>query len=506
MTELDCDVAILGAGFGGSLMALVLQRIGLRPVLVDRGAHPRFAIGESSTPVADVVLRDLAIRYDLPRLLPLAKYGTWKEAYPEIVCGLKRGFSYFEHRHGEAFTPRADHANELLVAASQDNQSSDTHWLRSDVDSFFAREAVAAGVPYFDRTQVTIDSRGPWQLTCTKTGTGNPETLKISAAFLVDASGDGGVLTRHLGLEDRTAELQTHSRSIFAHFAGVKRWEACVTDWGGGDLLADHPYPCDGAALHQVYPDGWMWQLRFDNDITSVGFMLDTRRCPLDSSLSAQEEWAALLRLYPSIGEQLANATIVAPEGGLRRTGRIQRWIGQGAGPDWALLPHTAGFIDPLNSTGNAHTLCGIERLGRTFERHWKRETFPDELGKYARAVSQETQFIDELISGCYEAMPDFAFFATYSMLYFAMVTSFEHGRSTGTLPPETPYFGADQPERWDVARIVRQRLREALPKGAAGLRAFQIDVAQAIAPYNIAGLCDPSVRNMYRYTAADKG
>jgi hypothetical protein len=59
---------------------------------------------------------------------------------------------------------------------------------------------------------------------------------------------------------------------------------------------------------------------------------------------------------------------------------------------------------------------------------------------------------------------------------------------------------------RWDVARIVRQRLREALPKGAAGLRVFQNDVAQAIAPYNIAGLCDPSVRNMYRYTAADKG
>jgi len=506
MTELDCDVAILGAGFGGSLMALVLKRIGLRPVLLDRGAHPRFAIGESSTPIADLVLRDLAIRYDLPRILPLAKYGTWKETYPDIVCGLKRGFSYFEHRPGEAFVPRADHANELLVAASSDDASSDTHWLRSDVDSFFAREAVAAGVPYFDRTQVMVESQGPWRLAGTRTGKEAPEPVSITAKFLIDGTGEGGMLTRHLGLEDHSSQLQTHSRSIFAHFAGVKRWGDCLTEWGGRGTLDDHPYPCDGAAVHQVLPDGWMWQLRFDNDITSVGFMLDPRRCPLDTAISPTEEWASLLKRYPAIGEQLARATIVAPEGGLKRTGRVQRWIGRAAGPTWALLPHAAGFIDPLNSTGIAHSLCGIERLGRLFERHWGRETFSDELADYARAVSRETEFIDELISGYYESMPDFEFFTTYSMLYFAMVTSFEQGRVTGTQPIETAYMGADQPERWNVARAVRSRLRETIGRGPAGLRSFQNDLAQAISPYNIAGLCDPAVQNMYRYTAADKG
>src|SRR5436309_1240589 len=76
----SADVAILGAGFGGSLMALVLQRIGLRPVLIDRGTHPRFAIGESSTPIANLALGNLARRYDLPRIEPLAKYGSWKAA------------------------------------------------------------------------------------------------------------------------------------------------------------------------------------------------------------------------------------------------------------------------------------------------------------------------------------------------------------------------------------------------------------------------------------------
>ncbi|MCA9167813.1 MAG: FAD-dependent monooxygenase, partial [Planctomycetales bacterium] len=74
MSEPEFDVAVLGAGFGGSLTALLLNRIGLRTVLIERSSHPRFAIGESSTPIADCVLRDLARRYDLPQLMPLASF------------------------------------------------------------------------------------------------------------------------------------------------------------------------------------------------------------------------------------------------------------------------------------------------------------------------------------------------------------------------------------------------------------------------------------------------
>src|SRR2546425_547596 len=126
MIELDVDVAIVGAGFGGSLFALLLDRIGLRSALIERGSHPRFALGESSTPLADLVLEELANRYDLPRLAPLASYGAWQRAYPELVCGLKRGFSYFHHEGGKHFQPSPDHANELLVAASASAEDADT--------------------------------------------------------------------------------------------------------------------------------------------------------------------------------------------------------------------------------------------------------------------------------------------------------------------------------------------------------------------------------------------
>src|SRR5262249_10095591 len=69
------DLAIAGSGFGGSLLAMVARRLDLSVLLLERGAHPRFAIGESTSPLTNLLLEELAQRYDLPRLLPLASYG-----------------------------------------------------------------------------------------------------------------------------------------------------------------------------------------------------------------------------------------------------------------------------------------------------------------------------------------------------------------------------------------------------------------------------------------------
>src|SRR5947209_4955869 len=159
------EIAIVGAGFAGSLMALVLQRMGRPCVLIERGTHPRFAIGESSTPTANLVLESLCQTYDLPRLLPLSKYGRWQRSYPTISCGLKRGFSFFQHQPGRAFEATPNHVNELLVGASPNDEVGDTHWYREEVDHFFAREAAAAEIPYFDRTEIiNVEHNDGWRL------------------------------------------------------------------------------------------------------------------------------------------------------------------------------------------------------------------------------------------------------------------------------------------------------------------------------------------------------
>ena len=68
------DVLVMGAGFGGTLLSLMLKQRGMNVALVDAGSHPRFAIGESSTPVASQTLRWIVSEYQLPELLPLASW------------------------------------------------------------------------------------------------------------------------------------------------------------------------------------------------------------------------------------------------------------------------------------------------------------------------------------------------------------------------------------------------------------------------------------------------
>ncbi|MEO9035796.1 MAG: FAD-dependent oxidoreductase, partial [Gemmatimonadaceae bacterium] len=144
-------------------MARILATLGYDVVLVERGAHPRFALGESSTPMANLTLERLGARYGLGDCRDLAAHGRWASRHPQLMRGLKRGFTYYRHHAGESFADRGLESERLLVAASPDDGISDTHWLRADVDHHFMREAVAAGVEYRDRielTDVTFDSDG----------------------------------------------------------------------------------------------------------------------------------------------------------------------------------------------------------------------------------------------------------------------------------------------------------------------------------------------------------
>src|SRR5204863_4645460 len=146
----SCEVAIVGSGFAGSLLARVLTVLGYDVVLLERGTHPRFAIGESSTPLANLSLERIALRYGLPDCYSLAAHGRWLEHFLELRRGLKRGFTFYRHHPNQPFADNGFDSERLLVAASPHDAIADTHWLRADVDHHFVRQAIAAGVDYRD--------------------------------------------------------------------------------------------------------------------------------------------------------------------------------------------------------------------------------------------------------------------------------------------------------------------------------------------------------------------
>lgn len=503
MISLTGDILVLGSGFGGSLMALLLNQIGLRPIVIDRGSHPRFAIGESSTPVADYVLRDLATRYDLPQLAPFTQFGTWQATYPQIGCGRKRGFSYFRHEPGQPFRVRPDHGNELLVAASASDAHADTHWLRADVDAFFASQVQAAGIPFLDQTQATLSQdHQQWRLT----GERLAERVQIQAPFVIDATGGAAGILAALNIPSSAAGLKTNSLAIYSHFANVRPWRQVLE--AAGDSLDHHPFCADHAAQHHLLDEGWGWQLRFENQITSAGFALAADQLPHAAAESAEQQWNTVLQRYPSLARQFADASLAPSPGCFLQTGRLQRRAAQIAGANWALLPNTAGFIDPLHSTGIAQTLCGIERLANILGDHWRQSSLAEQLQQYEATLSQEFELIDQLVHGCYQARHNHRLFVAFSLLYFVAATNYEHRRQANPRQFDSAFLGADDPALRQMVDDASRRLHALIssPKISPDqLTQFEREMTVAIAPWNRVGLGDPSAGNMYRYTTAPR-
>lgn len=494
---IECDVLILGSGFGGSLLSLILTKIGKKCVLIDKDQHPRFAIGESSTPLADFILRDLGTTYDLPEILPLASFGTWQKSRPELRCGLKRGFTYFGHSAGRTFRTDEFNANQLLVAASSNDFDSDTHWYRADVDQFLFEQARDAGVECFENTHVTeIDRSDRWAVNF-ESSDGSHTTR---ANWCIDASGAGQVLLRHLGIADESLRLKTNSRAIYSHWENVRPFADVLADHDIDTI--DHPYACDNAALHHLLDDAWLWNLRFADGTVSAGIVADQNArepqsvSPGSNGDPISETGPNALRLtrYPSLCQQFANATPIESIG-IRSTGRLQRLAARAAGDGWFALPGTVGFIDPLHSTGIAHTLSAVERIANLFANDRV------ESHGYDQSIRDELLFIDELVSGCHESLGNFDLFTTWTMLYFAAAHSCEMRRVNGEPTFENGFLGAALPKLRKAVRELRPQLNAA-KIGLVSLTAFEDSVRNAIEPFNAVGLFSPPTPNMYANTA----
>jgi len=500
-----CQIAIVGSGFAGSLLARVLATLGYDVVLLERGRHPRFAIGESSTPLGNLALERLARRYSLPDLQQLAAHGRWLRTFPELRRGLKRGFSFYQHRPGRPYANDAANDARLLVAASPSDEVADSHWLREDVDHHFVRQAIAAGVDYRDQVELASVAIGEREVQLRGHRDGAP--VQILARMVIDASGPAGFLKHQLGIPSALRRTATRSALVFGHFQGVALFDEVARE--AGAQLSPPPYPEDWAALHHLIDGGWMYLLRFDHDVASAGFLLSPQalaRVHRGGAIRPDLLWDRLLARYPSIGAQFAPSTPLFP---VRFQARVQHRMATAAGPRWAALPHTFAFVDPLFSTGIAWSLLGVERLARAFEAAASkgRGRLPPAsvFTRYASLLAREADQVDRLIHGAYLALGDFDLFASHAMLYFAAVSYAEARQRliAGDDDAWTGFLGVDDPSLSDVFGDSVSRLRRLTHGGQRRARAAERQeylrwVAGAIAPRNIAGLADPARHNLY--------
>jgi len=489
----DFDLAVVGSGFGGSVLAMIARRLGHSVALLERGKHPRFVIGESSTPLANLLLEELAQRYDLPCLLPLTKWGRWQQNYPNIACGLKRGFTFLHHRFGERWLAHPERGNELLVAASPHDGIADTHWYRPDFDHFLVREAQAVGVEYLD--QVKLERAEISSGAVTLCGQREGAAVAVRARFVVDASGPRGFLHRALPLSEAPFENLPPTQALYSHFSGVRRW----------DSLNPHPpkdeppYPVDDAAMHHVFDGGWIWVLRFNNGITSAGVAATDELATRLGFADGAPAWNRLLQKLPGVREQFATAKTERP---FIHSPRLSFRSSVVAGAGWALLPSAAGFVDPLLSTGFPLTLLGVARLAELFEHDWNSDRVSASLERYSHRTLQELDTAEQLVAALYACMPDARLFTAVSLLYFAAASFTEAARRLGRSELAGPSFLLREHPRFGPQ--LRRCLERVLHRKAPDRSKLIDDVYSVIEPMDIAGLADRARRHWHDVRADD--
>jgi FADH2 O2-dependent halogenase len=498
------DVVIAGSGFSGSLLGWILARHGRRVLIVDRQRHPRFAIGESSTPTADFLLAHLADRFGLRELGPLACWGTWKRAYPEVVCGKKRGFSYYRHHRGQRFQDSDNHDHSLLAAASTSDHWSDTHWLRSSVDQHLSMFARAAGAETLEQTvpgEANFDPfSSEWTIRLSSGQPGESVEAVVRSRWLVDATGAGQAVSQQVGNPFDDDWMKTRTSAIFGHFQGVRGFDE--------GAAGDDPFCGDDAAQHHLLETGWCWMLRMDNGITSVGLvepehltgMGQCQGVTADGAGSRQYFIEALSQ-YPSLAGLFSDWDCRAPAAGMGFQRRLSRCRRDAAGRGWVLLPVAYGFVDPLHSSGIAHALSGVLRVAEALLLDGDR--CQRAIHDYACEVSCEVRWLDLLTGGCYRAMPDFQLFCAFAAWYFMAAIEFE--KQLAADPGHWPrgfLQTSDEPLRAAAARCYQ--LCSGCLTTTESAAVFSM-MRRELEPWNRVGLLSEPLRNRLAHTAAPK-
>jgi flavin-dependent dehydrogenase len=306
MPDAIYDVAIIGGGPAGSTAATLLARAGRRVIVCEREKFPRFHIGESLLPVSMKTFARLGVHEKFERAGFLRKYGG-EMASACSEQGVKFYFrdGYRSQNETSYQVPRAEFDKVLLDHAAEQGAE-------------VREETSVKSIEFFeDRAALFVQSK-------------SAAKEKISARYVIDASGRHSVLGNHFKLKETYAHLQ--KISIFAHYEGVQAEEGR-----------------DGTLTRQLRAtDRWFWYIPLPNDRASIGVVLDTalfrqtRKSPeqfLEESLAEQ----------PFLAGRMAHARRVTPAYASADFSYRQTRL---TGDRWMLAGDAAGFIDPVFSSG----------------------------------------------------------------------------------------------------------------------------------------------------------
>lgn len=397
MDQKKYDVAVLGSGIAGATLAAILGRQGFRVLLLEKGTHPRFAVGEAMQPQSSMLMWILGERFDVPEI---GHISSTEKILKHVTrnCGVKKTFGFLYHEEGKLQDPKQAH---LLIPPATPLVS-ESHLFRQDIDHYLVKAAIKYGADYRDRIDVEdFEINGDGVVLRTSTGE------EFSARYLVDGTGHKSIVANKFGLRPADPELRTQSRTIFTHMKGFRRYDDTIPP----EELPGLSRGWYEGTLHHMIDGGWFWVIRFDNvpgsesDITSIGVTVDMRKYPKRDIPPEQEFWEIVSK-YPSIVEHLKGGVAVRPWVG---TDRLQFSATDSVGPRCFLMSHAHGFIDALYSRGMINTFEQIHALAPRLIQALRDDDFSPERFDYPRRLQASMiRDNDRMVFNSFRSFADF--------------------------------------------------------------------------------------------------
>ncbi len=300
----NAPIIVIGGGPAGSCVSALLARRGHSVVLLERERFPRAHVGESLLPASIPILDDLGV------LGAVEGAGFVRKRGATMVWGTDSTpwswyFSETNVRNPHSYQVWRPEFDAILL----DNAR------RSGVD---VREGCPATAVEFDAAGTAIAVRA------------GPDVLP--AQFVVDASGQGGLLSRQLGL--RQWDDFFRNLAVFGYFQGGQRL----------------PEPDAGNILIESQPGGWLWSIPLRDGWASVGAVVDAA-----SGQDGIRRLGARRFLESQIAAAPHTAGLLAAARPASDVQVVRDWSYRCeslSGPGYILVGDAACFIDPLFSSG----------------------------------------------------------------------------------------------------------------------------------------------------------
>ena len=274
----DLDVAVLGGGLAGNLLARQLRRRlpGLRVALFERSSERSYKVGESTVEIAS---------HYLVRRQGLSRY-LYEQHLP------KNGIRYFFDTPGR--DTKLEEMSELgtINLPFHPAFQIDRARMEGDLLEMNGREGV--------------DVRIGVEVTGVELGEGGaPHVLEVAgerltARWLVDAGGREGFLARRL--DWRVPEAEHRIGSVWARFEGM----ADIDDLGSDAFHARVRHTSRHlSTLHFLYAGYWIWIIPLGFGVTSVGVVGTPVR---DAALRTPDGFRAFLDGHAAVRDLLGGA------------------------------------------------------------------------------------------------------------------------------------------------------------------------------------------------------